>query len=428
MRTGPVAALLVLALGVAAACGPSESGDGLRGATVEVLGSWNGEEQKAFTKVYERFERETGVDVRYVGVGDELASILQTRIEGGNPPNMAITPQPGLMRYLARSDHLTPVTAEVTAEIDRSYQPVWRELSSVDGRLYAVPFKAASKSIVWYNDRILSRYGRTQLPQTWEEFIQLCNELSDNGVPPVSIGGADGWTLTDWFENIYLHDAGPEMYDRLSEHRIPWTDPSVRRALEKLGQLFGNDRLIDGGRAGALQTEFADSVVNVFGPRASAAMVYEGDFVAAVIQKDTSARLGDMAKIFPFPGTRPGAMVVGGDQAVAFRDDRATMAFMRYLASPEAATEWARQGGFLSPNRLMPLDAYPDGIARTLVEQMRGADDDIRFDMSDLYPAQFGASKGAGAWKAMQDFLNDPGNIEAVMSQLEEGAAKAMAS
>ncbi len=38
-------------------------------------------------------------------------------------------------------------------------------------------------------------------------------------MPAYSIGGADGWTLTDLFENIYLRQAGPEKYDQLSDAR-----------------------------------------------------------------------------------------------------------------------------------------------------------------------------------------------------------------
>jgi alpha-glucoside transport system substrate-binding protein len=424
MCTRPVAVLLLLTLGVAG-CGQSDSSERLQGTTIEVLAFWSGGEQEAFTKVYELFERETGADVRYVGAGDELATILQTRIEGGNPPSVAIAPQPGLVRHLARTGHLTPLTGEVAAEVDSGYEPAWRQLGSVDGQLYAVPFKATNKSTFWYNDRVLSRFGLTP-PQTWEELLQLCDKLSDHGVTPVSIGGADGWVLTDWFENVYLQEAGAKLYDQLSEHQIAWTHESVRRALEKLAQLFGNDRLIDGGRAGALQTEFAASVVNVFGPRADAAMVYEGDFVAAVIRKDTNAQIGDMANFFPFPGPRREAVVVGGDQAVALKDDRATMEFMRYLASAKAGKEWARHGGFLSPNRLVSLDSYPDEVTRKLADQIMNAGNNIRFDMSDLYPAQFGATKGAGEWKAMQDFLNNPGDIDAVMSQLEAAASKTM--
>ena len=41
---------------------------------------------------------------------------------------------------------------------------------------------------------------------------------------PYSIGAADGWTLTDLFENIYLRTAGAEKYDQLTKHEILWTD------------------------------------------------------------------------------------------------------------------------------------------------------------------------------------------------------------
>ena len=46
-------------------------------------------------------------------------------------------------------------------------------------------------------------------------------------MPPYSVAGADGWTLTDLFENIYLRTAGPEKYDQLAKHEIKWTDPTV---------------------------------------------------------------------------------------------------------------------------------------------------------------------------------------------------------
>ncbi|MFN8048098.1 MAG: hypothetical protein U0P48_05915 [Ancrocorticia sp.] len=53
--------------------------------------------------------------------------------------------------------------------------------------------------------------------------------------------GADvGWPLTDWFENIYLRTAGPDAYDQLTNHEIPWTDESVTKALEVMAQLWTN--------------------------------------------------------------------------------------------------------------------------------------------------------------------------------------------
>lgn len=120
------------------------------------------------------------------------------------------------------------------------------------------------------------------------------------------MGGADGWTLTDWFENIYLSQAGPEKYDQLAEHKIKWTDPSVKEALTTLAELFGKPSLISGGADGALQTEFPVSVTQTFtgGDQPKGAMVFEGDFVSINIAQ-TEAKIGTDAKVFPFPRSAP---------------------------------------------------------------------------------------------------------------------------
>ena len=58
----------------------------------------------------------------------------------------------------------------------------------------------------------------------------------------ISVAGQDGWTLTDWFENVYLSQAGPEKYDALAAHEIKWTDPTVvdeRRHVDALRRLHG---------------------------------------------------------------------------------------------------------------------------------------------------------------------------------------------
>ncbi len=115
-------------------------------------------------------------------------------------------------------------------------------------------------------------------PKNWAEFLKTAQTVADSGVEPVSVGGADGWTLTDWFENVYLSQAGPEKYDQLAQYKIKWTDPSVTRALTALAQLFGKPGLLTGGNSGALQTQFPASVTQTFsgGDQPKAAMVSSG--------------------------------------------------------------------------------------------------------------------------------------------------------
>ncbi|SFB40484.1 carbohydrate ABC transporter substrate-binding protein, CUT1 family [Amycolatopsis marina] len=433
MRTTKLAGAAVVAATalVLSACGGSgdQGGDvpsaDLSGQTLEVAGVWSGDEQAAFEEVLALFEERTGAEVTYTSATDDLPTVLQTRVDGKTPPNVAVLPQPGLITQFARAGALQPLSAETQDVLNENYVEMWSDLGSVDDTPYGVFFKTANKSTVWYNTALFDEAGVTP-PATMADLLASAETLSDNGIAPFSVGGADGWVLTDWFENIYLQTAGPEMYDKLSRHEIPWTDPSVREALTVLGEVL-KPEFLDGGSRGALQTEFPTSVSNVFGNEPKAAMVYEGDFVAGVITASTSAQLGDDARFFPFPridGADP-SVVVGGDAAVAFTADAATEELMKFLASPEAAEVWAARGGFLSPNKGLDVGAYPDELTRELAQQLLDAGENLRFDMSDLAPSAFGATKGSGMWKDLQDFVADPGDIEGAMRNLENNAAKA---
>ncbi|TWF79407.1 carbohydrate ABC transporter substrate-binding protein (CUT1 family) [Pseudonocardia hierapolitana] len=394
----------------------------LSGQAIEVLAVWSDEEQAAFERVLDVFERRTGASVTYVSGGDEVPTVLATRLAGGSPPDVAGIAQPALVRTLARAGSLVPLDPGTESVIDAQFAPVWKELGTVDGRLYGFVFKAANKSTIWYD---AGQLGPGFVPpRTWDGFVETLRKLSDTGDTPLSVGGADGWTLTDWFENVYLQTAGGAMYDRLARHEIPWTDPSVRTALQTLGRVFRPEYL-PGGISSALQTEFTESVVDVFGEDPQAAIVFEADFVAGVIAESTSATVGVDARVFPFPRIGPVSSVVsGGDTLVALTDEPGTRALMQFLAGSEAASIWAAQGGFVSPNREVELGQYPDDSTRQIAEELVGAEN-LRFDMSDLMPSAFGATRGDGFWRAMQDHLADPAQIDRVLAELEAEATAA---
>jgi alpha-glucoside transport system substrate-binding protein len=423
-----VAAAALLVAGCAGGPGPSGppagSGSELSGQTIEVLAVWSDEEQASFERVLDTFEQRTGATVTYVSGGDEVPTVLATRLTGGSPPDVAGIAQPALVRTLARDGALVPLDAATESVIDEQFAPVWKDLGTVDGELYGFVFKAANKSTVWYDADQLG-VGFTP-PQTWAEFVDLLRRESDTGDTPLSVGGADGWTLTDWFENVYLQTAGGEMYDRLADHEIGWTDPSVRTALETLGQVW-RPQFLPGGISSALQTEFTESVVNVFGDDPPASIVYESDFVGGVIGENTAATVGKDALVFPFPQIVPSrAVVSGGDTLVALTDEPGTAELMQFLASSEAASIWAADGGFVSPNRQVGLAEYPDDTTRLIAEELVNAEN-VRFDMSDLMPTALGGIRGDGFWRAMQDYLADPSRVDTILADLESDAAAAYA-
>jgi alpha-glucoside transport system substrate-binding protein len=424
-------ALSVLAVGCG---GDDDEGGAETGATdtggeaavsgsISVMSTWSGPEQNSFQAVIDGFtEQNPDVDVSYDSAGDALPTVLSTAVEGGNPPDVAVVPQPGLVQQYVERGALQPIDfAQET--ISENFAESVIEVGTFEDQLYAVLFKASNKSTYWYNVQAFEDAG-VEATEDWEEFLANAETIKASGLPAYSIGGAEGWTLTDLFENIYLRTAGADMYDQLSRHEIPWTDQSVKDALTEMAKIVGDTDNIVGGTEGALQSDFATSVSNVFAEEPKAAMVLEGDFVPGVVESPLEPETGYNVSVFPSINDSPPSIVASGDLAVMFEDSPAAQAFIEYLASPEAAAIWAGRGGFSSANQNLDPSAYPDPITATTAGAIAEAEQ-FRFDLSDLQPSEFGATEGQGLWKLFQDFLENPDDVDGIANQMEKAASAA---
>ncbi len=249
--------------------------------SIAFTGVWTGDEQKFFQAVIDAFEEKNpDATIKYTAGGDNIVTVLSTAVEGGNPPEMASLAQPGVVADFAKRDALQPLDFVADAITENFGQSIL-DVGSTDGKPYGLLFKAANKSTVWYNVAAFEEAG-VEPPETWDDFLAAAKTINESGLPAYSIGGADGWTLTDLFENIYIRTAGVEKYDQLTKHEIPWTDQSVKDALAEMAKVVGDTDNIAGGRAGALQTDFPTSVTNVFSKTPKAAQMIEGDFVPGV--------------------------------------------------------------------------------------------------------------------------------------------------
>ena len=418
-----VSALLALTV---AACSTQPQSLDLSGHEVEVLGVWQDAEAAAFELVLERFERDTGATVTFTSTaGDDLAAVLDERHANRDTPDVAVVPQPGLLRDLAGSGRILPIGALVGDVVERDWAPVWQRLGTVDGELYGVWFKAAHKSLVWYSIGVFERVGVVP-PDDLAGLKSITGKLSTAGVASFSITGAasDAWTMTDWFENLYLRIAGPDRYDALAEHRLAWTDDSVAETLGVMAALLDGSHVV---MAEGPDTTLTDAVAAVFSAEPTAAMVMEGDFVPGVVVTTTAADLGVDVDAFSFPGrtSRDRYVVGGGDAIVLMHESEAAAELVRFLATPEAASVWAAIGGFVTPNQSVDLTVYPDATTRRIARSLIDAREGFRFDLSDLQPVAFGGSSGAGMWLELTRFAADPSDAEGTMARLEAAAAAA---
>ena len=424
-----VLALVVGALAfVAAGCGGGGDGGSAEGSEdvtgdISIMAIWGGDEQESFQAVIDGFtELYPNVNVTYTSGGDNLAPLLSTAVEGGNPPDIAAVGQPGLMADFVEQGALQSLD-DLRETIVENFGESVADVGAVDGTQYGILFKASNKSTVWYNVASFEEAG-VGAPETWEALGEAASTLKAAGITPYSVGVDVGWPMTDLFENIYIRTAGPEMYDQLATHEIPWTDQSVKDALGIMAEIVGDSSNMAGGTESALQTDNPGSIAKVFTDSPEAAMVVIGDFAPGVVETTLEPETG--YNVFTFPSIEDsGPSVVGsGDLFVNFKDSPAADAFLEYLTTPDAAAIWAERGGFSSPNKNLDTSVYPDELTQTTAGALADAEV-LRFDLSDLQPAAFGGTPGQGLFKAFTDFVQNPDDIDGITQQMEADAAKA---
>jgi hypothetical protein len=396
-----------------------KSGDGttttgsLQGAGVEVVIPWSGVDQQRFSAVVARFKEKTGAKVTLRPTAD-IGTELNALLDEGEAPDVALVPRVGLLGALAGRGALKPLPGSTAELVDRNYAPVWRELGTANGQLYGVWYKVENKSTLWLKPGTFARASVTP-PTTWEELQATATKLAAAGIAPVSLGAADGATITDWFENVYLRTAGSNAYIDLARHQLAWDDHTVVEALGTLAQVLRGDWLA-GGRDGAAQTGFATSVAAVLGDPPRAGLVLDANPAEPPAAGD--------ADTLPFPaiGGSPPSVVVRGEAAVLLSDSPGGRALVEFLATPEAAEVWAGLGGFTSPNKGVDPAAYHNAA------EFRAADalvksGVVRWDMSDLQPPAFGADPDRGLLPLFREYLANPAAAADVARRMEKVAA-----
>jgi alpha-glucoside transport system substrate-binding protein len=393
--------------------------------TVTIVGNWGGTEQADFQAVLDEFTSRTGITVTYTQDPDYV-DLLLSCAASATCPDVAAVSRPGLIKELAAQGSLVPL-APIVTDFDLYYSAPWRRLGSVGTTLYGIPFKAGSKSMIWYRPQAFDAIAAS-VPQNWTQLLGLCADLVADGQTPFALGtesgGASGWTLSDWFENILLRVGGPEVHRKLALHNIPWTDPVVVETMQRFSDIVGHEDYQAGGITGTLTTNFWDAIEQVFGTSSGATMVAQGSWVQGAISSInplltpvTDYNFFDFPEIDPVFG-KP--LMGGGDFVVLLNNASAPQALVQFLASPDAAEIWAvRGGGYLSPNSGVNLALYPDTLTRSQAQQLVDASDFV-YDLDDQLPSELQVYE----WGALMNFVAHQDQMMSILQGIEAKATE----
>jgi alpha-glucoside transport system substrate-binding protein len=389
----------------------------LTGKTISVFTSIASDaEAKPHTDSYKPFEKCTGATIKYEGSRD-FESQLPVRLKAGNAPDVAYIPQPGLLQTLVNDNPGKVIEAGELAvkNVETYYDASWKGYGSVGGKFYAVPVGANVKSFVWYSPKAFADKGY-QVPQTWDELIALSDKIvadnPDGSVKPwcagIESGTATGWPATDWVEDVMLRVNGPEVYDQWVNHEIPFNDPKVVAALDKVGQILRNDKYVNGGLGDVKSiatTAFTDAGLPV--ADGTCMMHRQASFYQANWDKGTTVGEDGDVWAFYLPSIDPNVKPVlgGGEFAAIFADRPEVKAFQAYLASPEWSNEKAKttpNGGWLSANKKLDVNNLTKPVDKLSFTMLSDSKAVFRFDGSDLMPGAVGAGS---FWKQMTNWI-----------------------
>jgi alpha-glucoside transport system substrate-binding protein len=414
--------LSVLAVLVTAACAPGSSNQGPTTGTVKLMTVWSGDELDTFKSVIAPWEAKTGNKVEIESSRD-LDALLSTRVNSGDPPDLAAAPGPAVLTRFANQGKVKDLSKVLDmTKFNSEYAKVWADLGTVNGKLVEVFSWAAIKGLVWYNPKTWQAKGYT-VPKTWDALTALQAKMSSNGDKPwcmaVESGAASGWAGSDFHKEIALSTVGPDVYDKWWQGKQTWSSSEIKATWTTFGQVLGpSDGNVYGGGNFIVNTAFGDVGNPMFASPPKCMMLNQASFITSFFQKaNPNLKAGEDYTFFPLPDVKSqyaGAHVGAADAWSLFTDKPQAKDLMKYLVTAEAQAIWVKKGGKLSPNNKTNPADYPDDLTRSVAKILLEAKI-FRYDAGDLMPADMKQAY----WTAILDFIKDQSKLDSILARLD---------
>jgi ABC-type glycerol-3-phosphate transport system substrate-binding protein len=259
-----------------------DGGDGGDGCMDTTLYFWNWHTSESDNRIINdqvsEFEDETGVTVeQVVHESNSYETPVRNAIRTGadNAPDVyQMYTGPPRMGPFVENEHTLPVEEQFDAdfferflEVNRNqvrYQD--RDLSTwgnPDGAMHAVPSRIASVNM-FYNKTVLADAGvdpsslEHRMDVTWEEFLDICSQVSDAGYDPIIAGNRNQWVIGHYISIFMMKAVGVENYlsAGLGRGDVSFTDSDVVESMSRL-QLLMDEGYINTDHNSLTMTESA---------------------------------------------------------------------------------------------------------------------------------------------------------------------------
>jgi alpha-glucoside transport system substrate-binding protein len=402
----------------------SGGGSGNTSKTIEIMLGFTGDQFEAFKQTVEPYAKSQGITIKWASTSN-FNQLINTRVQGNNLPDIAMFPQPGILKDLAAKGKLAPLDDTLDMSSLKSNMTAGTlEAGTDNGKLYGLLVSMNVKSLVFYPKKAFTAAGYTE-PKSQADLLALTNKIRTSGKTPwclgIESGAATGWPATDWFEDLILQQQGVDKYNQWVSHDIKFDSPEVRQAAATFQQIAFTPGNVVGGRKSIASNNFNTAANPMFKTPPGCFMYKQGNFVAApggfpdAVIKDINNRVG----VFGFPPATAGGdtpVLGGGDMAGLFsKDNDAAKTILKYMSTKDFGASDAKLGNYISPRKDFDLSNYPNDVVKKAATVAYGATA-FAFDGSDQMP---GAVGSGSFWKDMTSWISGQQSLDQALKGID---------
>lgn len=247
------------------------------------------------------------------------------------------------------------VDAGVLAELDQGdyadYKFIEGSLNgfTYDGKLYGLP-RNTDVACIYYNQKMFED-NQWDVPETYDELLELAGKISDAGMIPMAMDGGDGWPMAVYLSDLLFQLAGTESSEIIADAIATgdFTDENLVKATEILKE-SADAKLFQNG----YDSQDYATAMNLF-TNGQAAMFYMGSWESSMaLNEDIPEEIRENIRVFTMPSVKGGkaaktdiAAWNGGGYGVSAKSEikEEAVKFINYMYQPDKLSKYGWENG-----------------------------------------------------------------------------------
>lgn len=107
--------------------------------------------------------------------------------------------------------------------------------TTFDGHIYGIP-SGRQMAPIYYNKQLFKDH-QLEVPETWDEFIDVIRTFKKDDITPIVMASQDPWVIAQFFLDITGGVGGMDLFEEIQTGDAAWDDPRYIKSGELLQQL-----------------------------------------------------------------------------------------------------------------------------------------------------------------------------------------------